>query len=320
MTIPAYILDLLRYDMGDSGGGIDSDVLKVPVVKETPKSPSDPRQGGVSGGGGGGPGGGGRGGSGGGGAGGGAGMDYAGLAKGAGSMLGGGGKGGGGSWFGSLFGGGDPGNAIMDPSYTGSIGYGGGYEGAGDLVGSTGGFDLSGAGMGADFFGGGAGAAGGEGAAELGASFFLADGGAVRPGTRGVGRNRAVPRGLVHSDGAGRADSVNARVPAGGFVMPADIVSGLGQGNTLAGGHMLDQMVAQVPKPPPGAGFADGGTTTGAPVDIRLSGGEYYLPPHVVSAIGNGDHQRGGAILNNAVKHLRTKFAERQRRLPPPKA
>lgn len=47
------------------------------------------------------------------------------------------------------------------------------------------------------------------------------------------------PAGLVHTAGPGRTDTVPLSVAAGSHVIPADVVAGLGQGNTLAGAHSL---------------------------------------------------------------------------------
>lgn len=135
-----------------------------------------------------------------------------------------------------------------------------------------------------------------------------------KPQTRGVGKNLSVPHGLVHSNTPGRADAVKTKVPAGGYVIPADIVSGLGQGNTQAGAKMLTQAVRQAPAPSDKPMYARGGM-----VDVRVSGGEYYLPPHFVAALGKGNPDHGQKILDHTVVHLRRHFAERQRRLPPPK-
>lgn len=47
------------------------------------------------------------------------------------------------------------------------------------------------------------------------------------------------PSGLVHGFGAGRTDTVPMSVAAGSHVIPADVISGLGEGNTLAGAHAM---------------------------------------------------------------------------------
>lgn len=97
--------------------------------------------------------------------------------------------------------------------------------------------------------------------------------------------------GLVHSTVAGRTDRLPVSVPAGAYVIPADVVSGLGEGNTLAGAKVLDRMMHSGPfgttpmtsrgpdrmpgYPPAGPEKAMGGEVDGAP---NLSG-QLTMPP-----------------------------------------
>lgn len=55
------------------------------------------------------------------------------------------------------------------------------------------------------------------------------------------------PSGLVHGMGPGRTDTVPLSVAAGSHVIPADVVAGLGQGNTLAGAHALGMAMKEGP-------------------------------------------------------------------------
>lgn len=48
--------------------------------------------------------------------------------------------------------------------------------------------------------------------------------------------------GLLHSHVAGRTDHLPITVKPDSYVLPADIVSGLGEGNTLAGAKKIDAM------------------------------------------------------------------------------
>lgn len=50
--------------------------------------------------------------------------------------------------------------------------------------------------------------------------------------------------GLISSPVPGRTDRIPMDVPSGSYVIPADIVSGMGQGNTEAGAHIFDEMFA----------------------------------------------------------------------------
>jgi hypothetical protein len=48
-----------------------------------------------------------------------------------------------------------------------------------------------------------------------------------------------VPHGMLGGSGMGRTDNLPINVPSGAYVVPADIVSGIGQGNSHAGGSIL---------------------------------------------------------------------------------
>lgn len=92
--------------------------------------------------------------------------------------------------------------------------------------------------------------------------------------------------GLVHSAVAGRTDRHPINVAAGAYVVPADIVSGVGEGNTMAGAQVLDAMRHQgphgttplkskgggrgIPAPPEGAKLAQGGAADKNPTMIPL--------------------------------------------------
>lgn len=120
--------------------------------------------------------------------------------------------------------------------------------------------------------------------------------------------------GHLDHDGPGRTDDLPIAVPEGAYVIPADIVSALGQGNTTAGVAKLDQKFG-ANKP---SGFAMGGAPS-APVDIVAAGGEYIVPPEQVQRVGNGDIQRGHDILDAFVKRVREQTVKTLSALPGPK-
>lgn len=60
------------------------------------------------------------------------------------------------------------------------------------------------------------------------------------PMLRGASRQGAL--GLLAGGSAGQADEINARLSDGEYVMDADVVAALGDGNTMAGAKKLDQM------------------------------------------------------------------------------
>lgn len=107
--------------------------------------------------------------------------------------------------------------------------------------------------------------------------------------------------GPVMSAVPGRTDRHSMMVPSSSYVVPADIVSGRGQGNTLAGmnffqkafhmgpygssGGMSIKHGSGAPRPPRVAGmkFAAGGDSgdskIGIPVPVIVAGGEIIIPP-----------------------------------------
>lgn len=129
----------------------------------------------------------------------------------------------------------------------------------------------------------------------------------------------------------GRTDSIPATVPTGSYIIPADVVSGLGEGNTLAGAAVIDRMLSSMPHgiqerrmprgdtipPPPRASHAAGGATESA--DIVVAGGEHLIHPNDVAKIGKGDINAGHEILDKFVKSVRAKTIKQLKSLPGPK-
>jgi hypothetical protein len=70
-----------------------------------------------------------------------------------------------------------------------------------------------------------------------------AEGGSIGHASR-IAQEKSTPchKGIIHMAVGGRTDHLPMNVLEGSYVLPADIVSGLGEGNTLAGGKILDQM------------------------------------------------------------------------------
>lgn len=137
--------------------------------------------------------------------------------------------------------------------------------------------------------------------------------------------------GPIHSMVAGRTDHIPLTVAPGSHVIPADVVSGRGQGNSAAGQALLGRMFSSgpfgagvmkgghgmgPPKPPRAAGFAKGGTAGNVP--IMAAGGEFVVPPHVVAMIGHGDMERGHQALDEWIKLERKKLISTLKKLPGP--
>jgi hypothetical protein len=123
--------------------------------------------------------------------------------------------------------------------------------------------------------------------------------------------------GLVHGSSPGRADALVAKVPKGGYVVPADVVSSIGQGNTLAGAKRLTSSIGGLPKYP--FGFARGGAVDHDHATIRISSGEYFVHPRHVAAMGGGDLRTGQARLDQLVAGVRQAAAHRALSAPPPR-
>lgn len=142
--------------------------------------------------------------------------------------------------------------------------------------------------------------------------------------------------GAIHSSVAGRTDHLPVHVWSGSYVIPADIISHMGEGNSMAGLKVAKQIFERPSymKGPPGvAAFdegdpgepalpempkkANGGAVEGVPV--VLAGGEYVIHPDSVARIGGGDLDHGHAILDRFVKSMRAKAIQTLKKLPGPK-
>lgn len=147
--------------------------------------------------------------------------------------------------------------------------------------------------------------------------------------------------GPILSAVGGRTDHHALAVKSGSYILPADHVSSLGQGNTNNGMAVLNHMFKSAPyggspmKITHGAGapkpaklkLASGGSSdkggargheSGEPVPIYAAGGEYTIPPEVVMQIGGGSLAAGHKILDHWVVENRKKHVATLRKLPPP--
>jgi hypothetical protein len=154
--------------------------------------------------------------------------------------------------------------------------------------------------------------------------------------------------GPIKSAVEGRTDHLPMHVPSGSYVIPADIVSAMGEGNTMAGfrhmklmfsgapypaqgtyvqgggpyGGQLPAMgsrpsLMKAPKPPMQSYRATGGETGHVP--IVAAGGEYVLSPEEVMRAGGGDLDRGHRALDEFVKRMRAKTIKTLKGLPGPR-
>lgn len=116
---------------------------------------------------------------------------------------------------------------------------------------------------------------------------------------------------------AGRTDHLNMHVPAGSYVITADIVSKFGEGNTEAGYKVFDSLChdhSQTPEARSSDGKGDGSL---AP--IVAAGGEYVIPPSVVRSLGGGDIDRGHALLDDFIVLARKDLIKTLSKLPGPR-
>ncbi len=126
--------------------------------------------------------------------------------------------------------------------------------------------------------------------------------------------------GLIKSPVAGRTDRLPIHVYEDSYVVPADVVSGWGQGNTDAGAKLLDSILGGHMQVGQGH-FAKGGMAGGGlrQIPIIAAGGEYVVHPAAVASMGGGNLRKGHEILDKMVKNKRMRTARHMQRLPGPK-
>jgi hypothetical protein len=141
-------------------------------------------------------------------------------------------------------------------------------------------------------------------------------------------------KGPIHSSVAGRTDHLPMHVASGSYVIPADIISAMGEGNSMAGfkvaknifsapgpyGQSTDSLpygASGLPYGVPSPKKAAGGSTDAVP--IVAAGGEYVIPPEDVMHLGGGDLDHGHKILDAFVKKMREKTIKTLQGLPGPK-
>ena len=174
-----------------------------------------------------------------------------------------------------------------------------------------------------------------------------ADGGANMPRMPAPQKEK-LHVGPIHSPVAGRTDHLPMHVPSGSYVIPADIISAMGEGNTMAGFKHMRRIFGGAPyggsglpysgkrglygqntnSPPYGAtggpygqelpGRASGGEHEGS-VPIVAAGGEYVLSPDEVRFAGGGDLDAGHRVLDDFVKRYRAQTIKTLSKLPGPK-
>jgi hypothetical protein len=138
--------------------------------------------------------------------------------------------------------------------------------------------------------------------------------------------------GFLASDVPGRTDKLPISVKGGAYVLPADHVAGIGQGNSLAGAAIINRIFKMGPYgtspssiTPSKAnkwrtartGRAEGGATE-TPTDIIAAGGEIVIPPEAIIE-RFGDLDKGHAALDKWILSTRKQHIKTLRNLKPPK-
>ena len=114
----------------------------------------------------------------------------------------------------------------------------------------------------------------------------------------------------------GRTDRLPIHVHSGSYVIPADIVSGLGEGNTLAGYEAIKRMFSHHLQAK--YGLRGSYHQPREVVPVIVAGGEYILSPDEVEMAGDGDLDKGHAVLDAFVKSQRRKLRQKLAKLPGP--
>jgi hypothetical protein len=121
------------------------------------------------------------------------------------------------------------------------------------------------------------------------------------------GEVSALHVGPIHSPVAGRTDHLPMSVPSGSYVIPADIISAMGEGNTMAGYKVANAI------------FGTQRVGSETPAEIVAAGGEYVISPENVARLGGDDMDKGHSALDDFVKKMRAKTVETLKKLPGPR-
>lgn len=134
--------------------------------------------------------------------------------------------------------------------------------------------------------------------------------------------------GFLHSTVPGRTDKLPITVQGGAYVLPADHVAAIGQGNSLAGADIVNKMFKMGPygstqmpvrgtRTPRQKRFAEGGDV-GTETPIVAAGGEIVIPPDKIMD-RFGDLDKGHKDLDDWVVKTRNQHIKTLRGLKPPK-
>jgi len=140
----------------------------------------------------------------------------------------------------------------------------------------------------------------------------------------GAPKDKAVFHGPLRAAIPGRTDRLPIHVVSGSYVIPADIVSGLAEGNTEAGYEIIKKMIEEAKSKGGRVGLTKKYGLTShyheprSKVACLVAGGEYILTPEEVDAFGDGDLDQGHKTLDAFVKSQRAKTIKTLKKLPGP--
>jgi len=140
----------------------------------------------------------------------------------------------------------------------------------------------------------------------------------------GVIHDQPIKHGMFPGDGGGRTDRLPSQVDVGSYVIPADVVSSLGQGTTGFGDKVLRAAIGDEH-----GHLASGGRPSST--SILAAPGEFCVSRAAVDAIGQRGHEQGfaksGETITNTGHRLLDEMIARVRKFqigwlrsaPPPK-
>jgi hypothetical protein len=141
--------------------------------------------------------------------------------------------------------------------------------------------------------------------------------------------------GYLHGATAGRADNLKGTALSDSYILPAEEIAGLGEGNSLMGARVIQAMLGSgpygtpmprgshgrgPPHPPPAQEpRAKGGEVGQEHTKVALSHGEFALTPEQVRDVfGGGDIKRGHRVLDLWVQEMRRRHIKELQKLRPP--
>jgi hypothetical protein len=152
-----------------------------------------------------------------------------------------------------------------------------------------------------------------------------------------VRRERYHPGGFLPSRVAGRTDQLPLAVPIDSHVIPADVVSGTGEGNSLNGAGLLDRLFHHGPWGQRAAKTGSAGRASPAldaaepTTSILAAGGEYVVRPEAVARLGEAakrlepqrhrgksDTDAGHDVIDDFILDARKHAIAATRKLPGP--